>query len=227
MSCLNCTVPVKPLPSNVIDNSKQINQVNNQPNKFITIFDYDDTIFPSTWVSQIIKMRIPISEEIKSQLDLVDKNATTLVQEACKHSIVLIITNAEEGWVQESSKLFMPRFYSLLDSLTVVSARSRYEHLSPSCSTIWKEQAFKDEIEKLSCVNDSLSILSIGDSLHERNAIISYSKFNSKALVKSIKMIECPSPSHLATQQKLIFNSVCQMIFSSSKLDLKLSIQNA
>ena len=192
----------------------------------ITIFDYDDTFLPSSWISHLVQLNVPVTEEIRNQLELVDKSASALLQEALQYSKVIIITNAENGWVEDSSRIFMPRFYSLLDSVRVVSARSLYESSYPCCSTVWKKQAFKDVIDSLISFNDYPSILSIGDSLHEREAILAYGHENPHSLIKSIKLIEVPSPSYLATQQDLIRNNLRTMIYSTDKLDYKLSIQS-
>ena len=193
---------------------------------YITIFDYDDTFLPSSWISHLLQINAPVTNEIRNQLELVDRSATALLQEALQYSKVIIITNAENGWVEDSSRIFMPHFYSLLDDVKVVSARSMYESSYPCCSTIWKKQAFRDEIDSLLSFNDYPSILSIGDSLHEREAVMAYGHENPNSLVKSIKLIEVPSPSHLATQQDLIRNNLHTMIYSTDKLDYKLSIQS-
>ena len=55
---------------------------------------------------------------------------------------------------------------------------------------------------------------------------MAYGHENPNSLVKSIKLIEVPSPSHLATQQDLIRNNLHTMIYSTDKLDYKLSIQS-
>ena len=193
---------------------------------YITVFDYDDTFLPSSWISHLVQLNAPVTEEIRNQLELVDKSASALLQEALQYSKVIIITNAENGWVEDSSRIFMPRFYSLLDSVRVVSARSLYESSYPCCSTVWKKQAFKDVIDSLLSFNDYPSILSIGDSHHEREAVFAYGRENTQSLVKSIKLIEVPSPSHLATQQDLIRDKLRTMIYTTDKLDYKLAIQS-
>ena len=41
-----------------------------------------------------------------------------------------IITNAGEGWVQYSAEKFMPTLVPLLEKITIISARAKYEHIS-------------------------------------------------------------------------------------------------
>jgi len=116
-----------------------------------------------------------------------------LVERAVKCGPVVIITNAETGWVELSCKKFMPRVLPFLASVKVLSARSTFEALFPDSPADWKvgklagrpcrhviarpflqEQAFRQEIctygQKRSdaCIRN---ILSFGDSIHERLAI--------------------------------------------------------
>ncbi len=55
-----------------------------------------------------------------------------------KHGNVLIITNAETGWVELSCKKFMPRVQPYLQNLRVLSARSAFEALYPDSPSDWK-----------------------------------------------------------------------------------------
>lgn len=223
-------VPIaESLPHGIIKEDVLSKRFNCKPEltNYVTIFDYDDTLLPSSWISYLMEMKIPITNEIRKQLDAVDRTASALLSEAIKYSTVLVITNAESGWVEESSCLFMPRFHSMLSNVTIISARSLYESTYPGCSSLWKEQAFKDELDRVLSYNCYSSVLSIGDSLHEREAVFSYGRNHSHSLVKSIKLIDAPSPSHLATQQELICNSLYTLIFSPKQLDLKLSVQGS
>lgn len=224
MNCIKGSVPVAKAFSQEIVNE---NPLDDKPEitNYITIFDYDDTLLPSSWISHLLKMKIPFTEEVRKQLAMVDDSACRLIQEAQNYSTVLIVTNAEQGWVEDSSRLFMPNFYSLLNNIKVVSARSLCESSYPCSSSKWKELTFQSEIEELNSYNDYPSILSIGDSLNEREAVFSYGRNNSQSLVKSIKLIELPSPVNLVTQQKLILNALFSLIHSPEKLDLKLSVK--
>lgn len=192
----------------------------------VTIFDYDDTILPSTWLTRIFSQTDSLSTEMLHQLKKVDVTASALLREALKRSTVIIVTNAEEGWVEHSSSVFLPSVFNLLRFVTICSARARYGSLYPQESTKWKQLTFSEEFDQIrNRRNGVLSLLSIGDSLHEREAVFSYGALNSNVIAKSIKMIDIPSPSQLATQQELIGKALPSMIASSEKLDLKLSVQ--
>lgn len=191
----------------------------------ITIFDFDDTLLPSSWLIQVLQLRGELSDKMKEEMHKLDESAYVLLSTALRFSSVIIITNAEVGWIRSSCSMFMPLFHSLLESVIIVSARSRYEEKYPYDSGKWKELTFRDEIEKLRKEDSFISLLSIGDSLYERNAALLYGSTNKYSIVKSIKMIDLPTPGQLITQQRLICNALPSMIQSREKLDLKLSVE--
>jgi hypothetical protein len=61
-----------------------------------------------------------------------------LVDRAVKSGPVVIITNAETGWVELSCKKFMPRVLPFLAGVKVLSARSTFESLYPDSPADWK-----------------------------------------------------------------------------------------
>ena len=194
--------------------------------RYVTIFDFDDTLLPSSWLVHVLSTREELTEKMKTELRRVERSAYNLLSSAIQSSHVIIITNAEEGWVQSSCALFMPSVYSLLSKIVIVSARSRYECVYPTDSAKWKELTFYDEIESIRGKSGGfISLLSIGDSLLEREAVFSYGRSNNMVLAKSIKLIDVPTPAQLVTQQELICNALQSMILSSEKLDLKLSVK--
>ena len=65
----------------------------------------------------------------------------TAYREARALGTTLIITNAEEGWVQHSSKLYLPKVLPALRGVPIISARSRFEGQYPGEAATWKQQA--------------------------------------------------------------------------------------
>jgi len=68
------------------------------------------------------------------------------LQESAKYGETYIITNAAQGWVEYSSKMFMPSVNRCIGELKikVISARSLYESKYPGQCHQWKVEAFKD-----------------------------------------------------------------------------------
>jgi len=44
-----------------------------------------------------------------------------------KYGKTFIITNAAEGWVEYSAERYMPSLLPVLEKITIISARTRYE----------------------------------------------------------------------------------------------------
>jgi hypothetical protein len=59
-----------------------------------------------------------------------------------KYGKTFIITNAAEGWVEYSAERYMPSLLPVLEKITIISARTRYEPHFPNDFTKWKLYAF-------------------------------------------------------------------------------------
>lgn len=67
--------------------------------------------------------------------------AKKILEMSVKLGKTYIITNAGEGWVQFSAERFMPTLLPVLEKITIISARAKYEHLTKDY-TKWKLHAF-------------------------------------------------------------------------------------
>merc|ERR1711879_680404 len=95
-----------------------------------------------------------------------------------------------------------------LEGLKILSARSKFEPSWPSAPLQWKRLAFQMEIsaffERLSrhsVVGVRENVISIGDSMHEREALIRATD-SRHCWKKSIKFLEQPSPEQLVKQHE-------------------------
>lgn len=98
-----------------------------------------------------------------------------ILDDCLKYGKVYIITNAADGWVQFSAEKYMPNVCKYISKVTVISARSNYEHKFPLNSTEWKMHAFKDTIKDHE-INAVTNLLAIGDSNIEMEASKNMSK---------------------------------------------------
>lgn len=73
------------------------------------IVDWDDTLSPSTWCVQrgVMIIRQPSDNE-RGVLRMLALKCVGTLTSLMKHGHVIIVTNAEEGWVQSSAKSLMP-----------------------------------------------------------------------------------------------------------------------
>jgi hypothetical protein len=105
------------------------------------IFDWDDTLLSSSWLAQNgLRLDSPdiLPAEAVAQLRVLEESVASLMERALACGNVVIITNAETGWVELSCKKFMPRVQSFLTRVKVLSARSTFESLYPDSPSDWK-----------------------------------------------------------------------------------------
>merc|ERR1719395_499267 len=102
------------------------------------------------------------------------EHAMNTLKTAQRHGKVVLVTNAERGWIELSCQKFLPALYPALESVKILSARTEYETPTLSSPFDWKLKAFISEIERVlqSAPNRPKNILSVGDSSPEREALI-------------------------------------------------------
>lgn len=98
----------------------------------IIIFDWDDTLCPSSWIranKRVLSFFRPAPniEKFQRPLRELQTNCEALLRFAMKLGSVIIVTNAMEPWVETSCRNFLPGLLPLISDLPVIYARSIYE----------------------------------------------------------------------------------------------------
>lgn len=194
------------------------------------VFDYDDTILPSTWIQRqglrLDSASQPTPEQMAALGELAAIASRTL-QLARQHGTVIFITNAERGWIELSCQKFLPTLAPMLENIKMISARTTYEGpLAPS-PLDWKLRAFEDQIahhfgSKLSDVSARKNILSLGDGIHEREAVLTTTMSLPNCVSKSLKFVERPDISQVVKQHELISSAFDKIVHQTSNLDLRI-----
>jgi len=190
-------------------------------NQSIIILDWDDTLLCTSYLITLgIKSMTPT---IKCILKPLDEAASQLLKKASSSGNTFIITNAEEGWVQHSAQVFLPKTFSVIEEndITIISARSCYEKIYPEEKQRWKQEAFLSllgQYEREIVTN----LVCIGDSSVEIDAAYHLGKQFEKALVKTIKFKELPKPEELLKQQKLMLDKFDQIFVGLRDMAIRL-----
>ena len=206
------------------------------------IFDWDDTLLASSWLTREgLTLYEPreIPRDSVAKLQNLEEKCIKLLSRACELGAVTIVTNAETGWVELSAQRFMPRVLPLLSNCRVISARSTFEVAYPKQPNEWKVQAFCCAIAdsfsslRLRSTNEDVNndvvfknVISLGDSIHERNALLRVAGAMHRTWSKSIKFVESPTIEELTAQIERLgsyFDTVCS---HSGDLDLMIMIQH-
>lgn len=186
------------------------------------IFDWDDTLLCTTYLNPNgYYCDDPVPLAAWEMLAKLEEASCKILDDCLKYGKVYIITNAAEGWVQFSSEKYMPKIIKYLSKVTVISARSNYEHKFPLNSTEWKMHAFKDTIKDHE-INAITNLLAIGDSNIEMEASKNMSKWFPKALLKTVKFKEHPTPEELVKQITLVTERLESICTSAKNLTIRL-----
>jgi hypothetical protein len=190
----------------------------NPKNNSLVILDWDNTLFPSTWVTNNF---IDLNDNIIKQkyldffIDL-DNIIYNLLQKILYKSKVIIVTNALPIWITISSNV-LPKTKILLKNIKVISARKDYQKITNN-SYDWKKHAFNNEVINLLNNEEKQNIISIGDALYEYKALINL--YNNNRILKSIKFVENPNIDVLKDQLKVLQDNIHIIINHSKHLDL-------
>jgi len=195
------------------------------------IFDYDDTILPSTWINRQ-GLRLDAASQPNPQqlaiLGQVAALAARTIRLARQRGTVIFVTNAERGWIELSCQKFMPTLMPLLETIRMVSARTTYEGPSAPSPTDWKVCAFEDALlmhygeSALADSSQRKNFLSLGDGNHEREALLRSTASLPNCYPKSLKFVERPDISQILKQLELISGNFESIVNHAANLDLRI-----
>lgn len=187
-----------------------------RPKETLILLDWDDTILPTSFLAEHgWTVDTPMPPDQQSLLAKYAEGALCLLGALEKLGRVVIVTNAEQGWVELTCQHFLPALLPRLECLELLSARSTYEPFGISSPVVWKEHAFARCLtwsSKVGFFSGSTvvvrNVLSIGDSFHERDALLLLSRglvaAKQQVRCKSLKLLERPDVARLAMQHELL-----------------------
>jgi len=177
------------------------------------VFDWDDTILPSSWLQRrglrLDGCCVPSAADL-AQLGEVAEAAAETLRIAKRLGTVVLLTNAERGWIELSCQKFVPALLPIIENIKVVSARTTYESRHCQSPLTWKVRAFEAEIGRacgvrtLADPEKRKNIHSLGDSVHEREALMRATASLPNCYTKSVKFVERPDLSDLLRQHRCI-----------------------
>jgi len=229
-----------PLSLLVVGNQQRPKPVNGK----LFIVDWDDTLNASSWCVRngILTCRPPSESDLNHVADLAQRSTATL-RSCLNHGNVVIVTNAESGWVELSARQLMPevskyvqpfrrvsllRHHRLLSMIPVISARHHFESLCRDAPISWKAMTFARIITEWfdsACgAFDHMDVISIGDSIHEREALFRVHKQHRiKFTPKNIKFSEHPSVDELVKQHACLANNLTRLVHTEEAQDVMIS----
>lgn len=191
----------------------------------IFIFDWDDTLMCTSYVMPIISTNKEKNNKyIQENLSNLDNTVVKFLSKAIDNGLTFLITNAATGWVEYSSKNFLPNTAKILEKIKIISARGMYEKQFPGDLKQWKKKAFIHAIEESNVdKNKVTNIIAVGDSIIDLEAIYTLKNYFSNAYIKTIKFKENPHPMELEKQIWLITTQMDSIISGVKNQSIKVA----
>eukprot|EP00927_Polykrikos_kofoidii_P062688 TRINITY_DN5749_c0_g1_i1.p1 TRINITY_DN5749_c0_g1~~TRINITY_DN5749_c0_g1_i1.p1 ORF type:complete len:329 (-),score=59.89 TRINITY_DN5749_c0_g1_i1:173-1159(-) len=208
------------------------------PNQTIIILDWDDTLCASTTCMRhhgLSVLGAPPTGEVARALEELAGEVRALLEQC--HDLaekVVIVTNAEEGWVELSCKAWLPSLLPSLRKCEVASARSTWEPRGVESPAGWKARTFEHVIDRFYSRYEHQSwknILSVGDAPHEREALSRVVRWaptaqGKKCRSKSVKFVLRPTIEQLTRELQMLRESLRVIVLHDDDLDLHFSAES-
>lgn len=203
--------------------------------KSLIIYDWDDTLFPTTWFLKNISPNLNSTNKqiliyIQKQLKFLDTSIYKLLDKSLQHATVIIISNAKYRWLNKSLTYLSLTNQLIKKNILMISTIDKcyYEnnYLSNKQLSLNNEQINNLKINVFNkdiniYVNKSKNIINIGDSIYEFNALKSLCfKYFYTKIFKNIKLIIEPSLEEILEEHQILLNNVCKIINYDNNLDL-------
>jgi hypothetical protein len=190
--------------------------------KNLFILDWDDTLFCTShfFPNGIIKRAEMQLKKDLENLEKLEKNILKLLEKCLSKGKVYIITNSAPGWVEYSIEEFYPSLKQISKSITIISARGKYEKIFPNNSKKWKIHTFLD-IQKKMNLDILTNFICIGDSDIEIEASQIFCSNFTDIYLKTVKFKQNPTPDDLNKQINLVIEKFEEIHSQRNNLTIK------
>eukprot|EP00933_Yihiella_yeosuensis_P044510 TRINITY_DN3973_c3_g1_i1.p1 TRINITY_DN3973_c3_g1~~TRINITY_DN3973_c3_g1_i1.p1 ORF type:complete len:221 (+),score=48.27 TRINITY_DN3973_c3_g1_i1:153-815(+) len=188
----------------------------------VVILDWDDTLLCTTFLSKYEEDDIDLPKGMEKYIRGIERSARRLLEVSMSAGHTFIVTNAVDGWVQTSASRWVPGLLPLLKKVRIMTTRTKTGPRYSGTMSQWKHQAFSEVMQGL----DGQSIqnlVAFGDSEFEIEAAEEQGKRLQRALVKTVKLKEAPSPQELQKELDFMVQKFDKIMNSSSCMALNLA----
>lgn len=211
----------------------------------VILFDWDDTLFPTWFITEVVmpclpdpQANLPHDSPFVDQLAYHAQAMKAMLEAARAAGLVGIVTLAQRPWVLNSAAKYLPGidFEEVLQELQIPVIYAR-ECLKPHIVqqaakeegiclwTMAKQAAMKKVLKKLYGKAPWCNVLSVGDSVIERDAIteVMWGHENGSGMspsCKTVKLMEEPSVEQLQAQLMLLSMWISRLAHQASDFDI-------
>ena len=199
-------------------------------NSTLIILDWDDTLFPTSWVNKNNIEIMNINKNLyKKYFEKIDLSILKMFKILVKYGNVIIITNALLNWIEISSRILpmTSNFMKNRNDIKIVSARGEYSGVTDNLID-WKKMAFQNELANITKNKKINNIISVGDAEYEYYALLNLynGEQDNYRLLKSVKFLRYPNHHQIFEQIHILNNAIHNICTHTGHLDLKISNLN-
>jgi|SRR3972149_6020523 len=180
------------------------------------IFDWDDTLCPSTYLMKknydYKTGTIDMSNQTLIELTQFETVIIRLLLVAIYFGTVYIVTNADIIWVNSILTHIFPNLNKLMNIIPIISARNKYGYGNMETPNV-KKLVFQDIVKQ----TPTKTLISFGDLDWERLAVLS---FKGQLTTKSIKLVKEPQIQILQNELLHILYNFKMLYNTDSDLDI-------
>ena len=198
-------------------------QLKNTEHNSVIIFDWDDTLLPTSFLVSDgpFQEEIELSRKEKEKMKQIEKKVGSILEKSIEKGNTYIITNSGVSWIEYTINKFYSNIINIFQKIKIISARKEYEYTFPGNARQWKIEAFLNILRDVDD-NKLTNIVCMGDSIFEIEAgRILASKF-ARAFIKTVKFKESPKIDELLEQLKLVYDKFGYIYSSIKNLNIRL-----
>ena len=189
----------------------------------VSIFDWDDTLFPTKALydneisfEDIFTFQSSLKEidaSLNQKISLLEQSIINLFTELTMKKIeIFIVSNADKKWINNCLNHFMNELKEFIEEneIKIYSAKNLFK--SSTTSANWKKKCFKRVlIENFSMKSTSIDLIAIGDSLEEKKATFGLKKvkyYDNAINSKIVQMVQSQNVETLIKEISTIQNNI-------------------
>lgn len=209
------------------------------PDNAVIIFDWDDTLMPTTFISNVLGPSLPDFEKdqplkqnskwYKAMADHAQLVETAL-RTARRVARTAIVTLATLDWVYSSAARYLPGvdFESLVEELGIVVYPA--DRQSPALEVLARAGDDRGMVAKIAAMTTCLralyasgdvswNVTSIGDSVLEKEALKKCMSRHAHHLCKTVKLVEKPTLAELSREVHMLTPSLHKVVTHGKPYD--------
>ena len=189
----------------------------------LVFLDWDDTCFPTSWLnSKDLHLGDLARDHFEQKdLELIEKTLFAFLDAFSVDTTLVFLSAGEKQWTRICTSLLSPKLATRIYPL-INPTEAELEIRSVGWKGIEMQKVLEGYIRN---GRTFASILSIGDSLLERNGVFSLQNLGLSSKLKSIKLVDKPNLEQWRRQLELLISCAQYAISVKTDLDLMLTIK--